>query len=362
MASAHTKATKRGRILTVALALVTATFVLAAGCEEQPTIEPSGTREIGRTTTTPADPKAISHLPPGIFQMHRALAWTDQEEKIIWPSVNDFDLQWRETAFFMAMQRVRKVKPLPIDDFKLLDYPSYSSLMTDPGHYRAKPIRLSIRVYTLVKLEPGKHFTATRRWTLSDGPIWRMNCGNAMIEYPGDEPLSVFCAFDPTSLIGRPHKVNQDGEAIYRGGKRVEIAGVFYKVYRDMDRGDKGKDRQSQLRRYPIVLAWQFIDPFARVGPPSIDPRVIMIILIVAVLAAAYLILRRTLKRPVVQRGWRRTYRPIRTIEMGEDLFGKETHTNQDNQDNQDNQEGDIDPLLRAASRQYRKEKGLDDE
>lgn len=346
---------KRGKILTVALALVTATFVLAAGCEEQPTIEPSGPRPIAPTTTAPADPEAIGHLPPEMVQMHRALAWTEQE-MIPWKDVKDYDLQWRETAFFMAMQRVRRVQSLSAENFKLLDYPSYSSLMTDPGRYRARPIRLSIRVYTLVKLEPGKHFTASRRWTLSDGPIWRMNCGNAMIEYPGDEPLSVFCPFDPTSLIGRPHKVNQDGEAFYRGGKRVEIAGVFYKVYRDMDRGDKGKDRQSQLRSYPIVLAWQFNAPFARVGPASIDPRVIMIILIVAALAAAYLILRRTMKRPMVQRGWRRTYRPLRTIEMGADLLPKETHTNQDNP------EGDIDPLLRAASEQYRKEKGIDDE
>lgn len=348
---------KRGRILTAALALVTATFVLAAGCEEQPTIEPSGTRGIGRTTTAPTGPEAIGHLPPEIAQVYRALEWTEQEKNSL-DAVNDFDRQWQETAFFVAMQRVRKIQSLSIENFKLLDYPSYSSLTIDPGRYRARPIRLSVRVYTVAKLEPGKQFTATRRWTLSDGPIWRMNCGNDMIEHPGDEPLSVFCAFDPVSLIGKPHKVNQDGEAIYGGGKRVEIAGVFYKVYRDMDRGDKGNASQSQLRNYPIVLAWQIVGPFARAraGPTSVDPRAIIIILIVAALAAAYLILRRTMKRPMVQHGWRRTYRPIRTIEMGADLLPKENHTNQDNQ------EGDVDPLLKAASKQYRKEKGLDDE
>lgn len=345
---------KRGRILTGALALAAATFALCAGCEEQPSVEPRRPPGIAPATTAPAGPEAAGYPPPEIAQVYRALAWTEQE-KNIWEAVNDYDRQWRETAFFAAMQRVRKVQPLPRENFNLLDCPSYGSLATDPRRYRAKPIRLSVYVYRLIKLEPGKDFEASRRWPVSDGPIWRMDCGNAMAKNPADEPLSVFCAFDPSSLLGKPYKVNEKGQAIYTH-RQAEIAGVFYKIYRDMSEGDKSKGIEPELRSYPVVLTWQVFTPLVRVGPSSVDPRTIMIILIVAALAIAYLILRRTTKRQVTRRGMRRTYRPLRTTEMeAEQPADQQTHPNQDNQ------QGDIDPLLKAASEQYRKKKGLDD-
>lgn len=348
MAPEHT-AVKRGRILTGALALAAATFVLPAGCEEQPSVEPRRPPGIAPATTAPTGPEAI---PPEIAKVYRALAWTEQE-KNIWEAVNDYDRQWRETAFFAAMQRVRKVHPLPREDFNLLDCPSYGSLVTDPRRYRAKPIRLSVYVYRLIKLEPGKDFAASRRWPVSDGPIWRMDCGNAMAKKPADEPLSVFCAFDPSNLLGGPYKVNENGPTIYTH-TQAEIAGVFYKIYRDMSEGDKSRGIEPELRSYPVVLTWQVFTPPVRVRPSAVDPRAITIILVVAALAIAYLILRRTTKRQVTRRRMRRTYRPLRTIEMKAEAPEQQTHTDQDNQ------QGDIDPLLKAASERYRKEKGLD--
>jgi len=354
MAPAYTQAMKRGRILTGALALAAA-FVLAGGCEEQPSVEPSRQPAIAVVTTAPAGPseEAMGHLLPEIAEVYRALAWSDQEKNIL-ASVNDYDRQWRETAFFTVMRRVRTVRRLSADAFKSLDRPSYSSLLIDPGRHRARPVRLSVRVYTVARLQPGKHFTASARWTLSDGPIWRMDCGNATIRQPADEPLSVFCAFDPISLLGKPYKVDENGRAIYRGGQRADIAGVFYKVYRDMERGDS--QHAPRMRNYPIVLAWQISRPLGLVGPASADPTTVAVIIILVMLAAVYFILRRTIKRAAAHRARRReSYRPLRSREMQDQPPGKAQP------EDQGDRPGDIDPMLKAASEQYRKEKGLDD-
>ena len=344
---------RRGRIVTGALGLAVAVCLVPGGCEEQPAIEPSRRPGIAGPTTAPAGPETARFLSPEMTRMYRALARTE-EEKNIWEAVNDYDLQWRETAFFVGMQRVRKVQPLSAEGVTLLSSPSYNSLMVDPERYRASPIRLSVYVYRLTELKPGKDFAASRRWPVSDGPIWRMDCGNAMAKKPADQPLSIFCAFDPSSLLGRPYEVNENGEAIYTH-KRAEIAGVFYKIYRDMSKGDESKGIEPELRSYPVVLAWQVNTALSRPVPPSVDPRAMTIIFVVAALAIAYVILRRTTKRQVVRRGLRRTYRPLRTAEMEEELAKQQTRQKRGDQ------EGDIDPLLKAASEQYRKEKGLDD-
>ncbi len=345
---------KRERILTRALALAIATCLLPGGCEEQPSIEPSRGPGIADPTTAPTRPgtEGTAYLSTEMTQMYHALA-RPEEERNIWDAVNDYDLQWRETAFFVGMQRVRKVQPLSAEGLKLLDCPSYTSLIADPGRYRARPIRLSVYVYRLIKLEPGKDFAGSRRWPVSDGPVWRLDCGNALAKHPADEPLLVFCAFDPSSLLGKPYQVNKDGQAIYKH-KEAEIAGIFYKIYRDMSRGDKSKGIEPELRSYPVALAWQVNTALSRATPPSVDSRLIAIIFIVAAMAVAYLILRRTTKPPAVHRVRRRTYRPLRTPEMEEEL------AKQQKRRNQGDQEADIDPLLKAASEQYRKEKGLD--
>ena len=353
MKPADRQTRKRRRILAVALA--GAVFILCGGCEEQASIEPARPAAIAGPTTGPVAPgeEAIGRLPPEIAEVYRALAWSESEKNIL-ASVNDYDRQWRETAFFTVMRRVRTVRQLATDAFNALDRPSYNSLLSDPGRYRARPVRLSVHAYTVARLQPGKHFTASARWTLSDGPIWRMDCGNAMTRHPADEPLSVFCAFDPINLLGKPYKVDENGRAIYRGGQRADIAGVFFKVYRDMERGDS--EHAPRMRNYPIVLAWQISRPRGGIGPASADPTSVAIIIIVVMLAAVYVILRRTTKRSAAHRALRRgSYRPLRSREMEAEPAGK------DQPGDRDDRPSDIDPILKAASEQYRKEKGLDD-
>jgi hypothetical protein len=153
-------------------------------------------------------------------------------------------------AFTMLL---RKIAPLPMlqsYEWNELDRPSVRNLLADPQRYAGRPLCLHAYVNIAWKWTPGTDFAATADWTRNDKPIYRYDCLNADAEYPASDPLYILSPVEPNVFLGRPTKIGADGELIYAPPPRVQLAGVFYKVY-------AAKDRDGNPREYPVVLAWQ---------------------------------------------------------------------------------------------------------
>ena len=345
MMTGQPRCEKRLPSVVAAAALV---LCAAAGCEEQRQVKPVRS---ATAAPVPAQPRNV-YRAPELEPLYQALAWTENEKAIL-SAVQDFNRQWREPGFFAAMQRAKTVPVLHGRVVSMLDCPSYYSLLSDPKHYRVRPVRLTVYVSEIGRLEPGGHFMPSGRWSRDDGPLWRVVGLNALTRFPGDEPFQIYCAFDPAERInlGKPTRV-LDGRKLYgfrKDSPRIEVAGLFYKIYREADRGDD--ERPPQMRSYPIVLAWQMTgSPGAAVeGGQGLQPETVMIFIIIVALLVAYLYLWRYSKRNRAGGLKREKYRPLRNVD--EHRAAEEA----------DDDAGDIDPLLKAASEQYRKEKGLDD-
>ena len=207
------------------------------------------------TTTAPA-----SRPTTPLEQVYETLRLTDAESMAL-AVVADRTSQLDEPAFTILLGRVAKLPAM--EGRRLvygLDHPAYRSLLARPWEYRGRSMQMTVTpanvggIYVR-KMLPGKDFTPTRHWTIQDGPIWKIYCFNADSVNPIMEPMVVFSTTAPVAL-GEPDEVQSDGTEVFGGRRRLDIAGVFYKIYRQ-------KDRQGTWRNYPVVLAWQ-IDKSAR--------------------------------------------------------------------------------------------------
>ncbi len=153
-------------------------------------------------------------------------------------------------AFTMFLRKTASLPKLQSEEWSLLDRPAARSLLADPERYAGRPIALRVYVNRVWKWEPGQDFTASADWTRADGPVYRYDCLNAEAAHPADEPIYVVSTLEPNALLGPPRKIGDDGDWRYTDLPRVQLAGVFYKVY-------AGRDTQGLPREYPVVFAWQ---------------------------------------------------------------------------------------------------------
>ena len=273
-----------------------------------------------------------------------------EREKTALSAVRDGNTQLAETAFFMLLSRAGHMKPLSAEEFGALEQPSFPNLMAHPTRYRAQPIRLTISVFTMQKFVPSQTgpFPVTPHWP-RDRAVWYLTALNTPVKPDREQPLMLYCVSDPSLVLGNPSRT--EGEAaIYAGmGRRVEVAGLFYKIHLAKALGE---DRQ---RDYPVVLAWQMSTRLAATGVPgaakgegdgSATKILGAIFVLMMVLAVAFLILRRRVRQLKSASLLGPKYKPLRDLKADEakkPLPPEELI--------------EVDPLLKQAAEQFKKER-----
>lgn len=264
--------------------------------------------------------------------------------------VSDGTDQWRETAFFLLLGRVGKLAPLGPGEMARLDRPAYRSLMTEPKRYRCRPMRMRVRVHTVKKMTGRQLGASDAIWPV-DKPVWRLFCSDASL--PVDEGTVVVCSTVEPAGLGEPSDKDrrdrarfEEDELIYKQAPEIELACVFYKTYRDTQKGAAGR------RDYPVVIAWQ---AGAAADGKSLavgtDPRYVVGAMVILAVCIAYYFVRRYTRR-FAKPGPNVQYRPKRDDiddAQGPDAAGPDRAEQEDDQP--------VDPLLAAAAEQYQRER-----
>ena len=267
--------------------------------------------------------------------------------------------QLNESALTMWLQRVSRMPELSREQFRdLLDRPSIKNIMRNPKDYKGKAITVDAYAVRVRKWMPNDNFTATKWWNIHAGPLWQVDCLNANAQYPGEEPIFAICTFDPTPILGKPKRTGDKGELLYplqvQSGyqPKYRLAGVFYKLF-------ETSDEDGRTRQFPVLLVWQMSPaggPGNVTGPDGMlgSGRHTLIIAAVLVLAFAFIYLKKKAGRAKQSGRPGPQYHSLRD----EDLQVQPAAGPSQPPDEEDDQ---VDPQLKAASEQYRKEKGLDD-
>ena len=254
-----------------------------------------------------------------------------------------------EPGFYLLMSRVAGLPQLSEAEWSRLDSPAVANLTKFPNRYRYAPVRLTMRVYRIVKLTVEKGtITGGPYWPV-DKPIYAIHGVNAEAdaEHQYNEPLVVYSPVLPPEL---PEKRVVDGDQTdFASGPTYRLAGVFYKVIETMDEGSP--DGKRYWREYPVVLGWQWHREKARLGETGANQVLSGIIVLGCVLAVALFVMfkrrAKAAKGPKGQGVSFGDYTPLRDLEAERD--GVEV-------------EEPVDDALVDAAKTYRDEHGLDGE
>jgi hypothetical protein len=249
-------------------------------------------------------------------------------------------------ALTMLLRKIASLPMLQSQEWNELDRPAVRNLLAEPQRYAGRPICLRAYVNVAWKWTPGVDFAATADWTRNDKPIYRYDCLNAEAEYPASDPLYVLSPVEPNVFLGRPIRTGDDGELIY-GNPRVQLAGVFYKVY-------AAKDRDGRAREYPVVLAWQLrpaeggalVTPAAESWSQALGVAIILLVGIVF-----YFFWR-----------FRQAARGIRTRDLAAKNLRQAPRLEEEQKEKEEPapEEDQADPGLAAAAAEFRKKEGSD--
>lgn len=267
----------------------------------------------------------------------------DWAESMILQGVRDDSSQFIDNGLYVLLRRAACLPELNQAQYDSLSHINTDELMDAPATYRARPLRLSMRVYKVDKKWPGADFPTSPRWP-RDKPIWWV--GGA--DFTSKRQIIVLSLDDPSPVLGEPETTQDGGKVLmYPMGPRLEVAGLFYKVYQDMSVG--GERNPPALMSYPVIVGWQV----GRTSLPSggIDYMWFAALVSLAILAALFFVFRRRAsqaKKATPNVGWG-DYRPLR-----DDAAAPSEKTSQ--ADNPDVQQ--VDPALREAAERFRKERG----
>jgi len=271
----------------------------------------------------------------------RALAF-DEDSDIAraMSDVTDSVSQWRETAFYLLLKRLAGLRPLAEGELARLGRPTYHSLLAVPQWFRCRPLRITVRVHT-VKRMTGRNMGADSLVWGADKPMWRLYCSDASVSAEAG-PIVICSTAEPRGL-GEPSKKTQDDKAkypddvlLYKQAPQVELACVFYKVY-------KGKRQDTnEARDYPVAMAWHVSAEGKAPGFNAGDPRFVAGAVAIIGICFAYYFIRKYTRR-LGKPGPKFEYKPKRDEPEDEEP------------DEADDQP--VDPLLAAAAEEYERER-----
>jgi len=252
---------------------------------------------------------------------------------------------WRDQVLFALMKRVSTLPALGELELKRLDRPAHRSLMAEPARYRWRPMRMTVNVHRVMKMD-GKALKAGDEYWPIDKPIWRMYCTDASVAHLAG-PITIYSTVEPKGLGEASEPADEDlddyerGELIYKRKPQVQIACVFYKLY------DAEPMKGGRERSYPLAVAWQAGEAQIAGAKVDIDSKYLVAGIAIFVAGVAYYMIRKHTRR-LSKPGAAVVYRSKR-----DDIDDEED--NEVQADEADDQP--VDPLLAAAAAQYEKER-----
>jgi hypothetical protein len=308
--------------------LATAILLLSAGrAAAQPPSQPA----------PPFSPVGPAPPLPRAQTVDQGLQLTEEELQALAPASQKID-QIEEPGLYVILRRAAAMPELTEAEREMLDQPSYVNLRDHPEVYRLRAMRIRLRVNRVFEAVAGTGLSQYSHWWPRGKPAWIID-GLAVSggdPYRQDQPLRVVSVVAPDNLP-KPDKVQQDGAKVFfEPGPAVEVAGVFYKVYRR-------RSIEGPPRDYPVIVAWQIAPRGGRAEAFDSLSRPVGLILVIVALAAGFVFFKRRARRAG------EAARPPDRRPGAAD--GRQPHTAQGDQ-----QAGQVDPLLTAAVEEYRKQ------
>lgn len=337
----------------VAVGALMATLLIA------PPPAPAGEANDAATAATAAPAE------PALDRVERILTLTKAEHSSLIVAQSR-PTQLSDSALTMMLAKAAALPALSDEDFRSLDRPSFRNLVRSADRWSARPIRLTVYVWYVQELTAGTpgDIGASREWPQGK-KVWRMDVTDADGPDPRSQALRIFSVVDPFAAGALPkpsHTV--DGELQYRRKvPKVDLAGVFYKVWQAEDRDTEKRARRDAakgtitltptMRSYPVVLAWQF----GRGGGWTINPGRFgtgawgLLIGGLALLGLVFFMLRRQMRRVR-----RRMGRPGRRLPSQYHPL-RDQDADSDSDDQMDDASDAIDPAVMAAAEAYRRQR-----
>ncbi len=316
---------------------VAATASAPATARTRPAAPATATSPEDRPAFAPADPLPMAE------SVEDGLGLTEIERQGL-VGVADRPFQLDEQGLYIVMRRAAALPKLGPTEWDALDRPSYENLLKRPEDYHLRPVRMTVLVNSVRRVEPGDGLATYSRWWprgkaawIIDGMVPRGD--DALVT---DRPIRLVSVAPPPELRREPERTGDDGASLYTApGPPINAAGVFYKVV-------TLESRDRAMRDYPVLIAWQLESarPVAGTGF-SASTMVTLIVLLLVLLAVGFIVLKRHIK------GLRTRQRePARPEGEGEE--GRPAPVEPADVDQ-------VDPELRAAAESYRRERQDDD-
>lgn len=335
------------RTTVVALMLVWAS---ARAADTRPGVEAPEAAPAAAPATAPATgPAGPAEAAPARGNISEAAIELSEREQTALGAVRDRNTQLAETAFFMLLSRAGKMETLSDRQIQDIESPSYPNLMAYPARYRAQPIRMVVHIFASRKFTPtpGGAFPPSPYWP-KDQPVWYLE-GLVPSAVPGrkEQPVLIYSTADPTGLLGRADKIEGELQRYFGVGRRMVVAGLFYKITQ------QDSQKYGPID-YPVLLVWQMSlagggggegGGLATGGTRTVVG--VMIAMVVLVLLLGFIMLKRRVSQQKASRPSGPRYKPLRDV-------------SQDDGEPAAEEPDAVDPLLKQAAEQYQKERQSD--
>jgi LPXTG-motif cell wall-anchored protein len=241
---------------------------------------------------------AVGHADT-VQEIDAAVALTERDKQVL-GNVKDGTRTVEEAGFYLMMTKVADLPSLVGEEWQRLDGPAPENLIKRTDRYRYMPLRFQMRVYRIYALSVAKGTITGGPYWPPERPIYAIHGETAPPKgQPGVAlPIVVFSGELPEDL---PEPSLVDGSVTeYDQGPAYRVAGVFYKLIEELDTGVTDDDGRTlhNLRRYPVLLAWQW-EPQRASLPQTGANQVLSGIVILSVLlgVAIFILLKRRTKQ-----------------------------------------------------------------
>jgi len=303
--------------------LLLALFLGATSANAQ-TTQPAGPAK----TFAPLEKKAVPE------RVKNALTFTDDEARVL-SDIHDGSRQEPavDAALPILIARVAEIGPLTPRELERLETVHVSTLRDAPEAFRFHPVQVDLFVYRARKVSSSNGLRAIRHldgehagdpYVPDDATVWELTATERdKLSEVHKYPLIVYTTFDPTPSFGPPNS-EKNGLYTYETGRVLQGPAIFYRVWSGTG------DRDKAVHDYPVIIMWQ--DTTEKVTTPTV---LIVSGLLVMVAAGLWMWIRK---------GFRRIKTTHFTAPVGPPTPEQEEAA------------ADIDPELRKAVEEYKRE------
>jgi hypothetical protein len=270
--------------------VIAATLLLAAAgalCSEEASPAETPATDESSITVNVTAPAATSTASP-MVQVESLLNLSPTDRDALFASQARPDAGF-DTAIYRLLNIATQLPQLPAADFDRLYRPDYETLLTTPDPYVGRPIRVDMYVYSVRRLVSGEDITPDVNWPVGT-PLWQIRGYD--VHGVNQQSFMIYSVTDPTDLLGPPVRVEEGVRNIYRPEHSLlSFACVFVKIFNTFEAGvsddpDEQATQERTYRDYPLVIAWQAVDPTAEETVAGPNWRVFITSALIALLAA----------------------------------------------------------------------------